>query len=149
MPQLHLPIFPAEYTPINDEIGFERKDGKVVYVYGYSPICQHAEEDLKAFRLYTSQFIDTGTVRAVEGCAGVQSAAGDCQAVRGHLSKRGWERLLCAGEKAIGVGHRGGNRREGTSASGRRQSGSGSGAGSGSAGEHVTESDSVGSASRR
>ncbi len=66
MPQLCLPIFPAEFTQINDHIGFECKDGKVVYVNGFLPICQHAKEDLKAFRLYTSQWIDTGTVRAVE-----------------------------------------------------------------------------------
>src|SRR6266496_1130973 len=66
MPQLRLPMFPAEFTSINHNIGFECKDDKVVYVSGFLPICQHHKEDLKAFRLYTSQWIDTGTVRAVD-----------------------------------------------------------------------------------
>lgn len=66
MPQLRLPVFPAGLTPINEDIGFQHRDGKVVYFHGHLPAFHHAQEDLKSFRLYTSQLIDSGVVRQAD-----------------------------------------------------------------------------------
>ncbi len=66
MPQLQLPLFPAGIKAINQDIGVECKDGKVVYVHGHLPVFQHEETDLKSFRFFTSQMVDRGVVRAGE-----------------------------------------------------------------------------------
>jgi transposase len=63
MPQLQLPIFPHGLTSINEDLAFQREDGKVVYFHGLLPVFQHEEKDLKSFRMYTSQLIGNGTVR--------------------------------------------------------------------------------------
>ncbi len=42
-------------TPITDDIGFQREEGKVVYYLGHLPVFQHEEKDLRSFRLFTSQ----------------------------------------------------------------------------------------------
>jgi hypothetical protein len=63
MPQLQLPIFPAGLTSITEDLAFQREDGKVVYFHGLMPVFQHAEKDLKSFRLFTSQLIANGTAR--------------------------------------------------------------------------------------
>lgn len=63
MPQLQLPIFPAE---INQQIAVQCQDGKVVYVHGHLPVFQHAADNLKSFRFFTSQMIAHGTARASE-----------------------------------------------------------------------------------
>ena len=39
---------------------------RVVYLYGSLPVFQHAEGDLRSFRLITSQLIDMGAVRQVD-----------------------------------------------------------------------------------
>ena len=61
MPQVQLPIFPAGTTKITEELAFEKRAGRVVYFNGHLPVFLHAEEDLGAFRLYTSQLIVNGT----------------------------------------------------------------------------------------
>jgi transposase len=61
MPQVQLPIFPAGTTKISAEMAFEKRDGKVVYFNGHLPVFMHAQEDVGAFRLYTSQLIVNGT----------------------------------------------------------------------------------------
>ena len=66
MPQLQLPIFPAGLTPITNDIAFYRKDGKVVYFHGHLPVYSHAQDDLKSFRLVSSQLLDQGTVRQAD-----------------------------------------------------------------------------------
>ncbi len=66
MPQLQLPLFPAGIKAINQDIGVECKDGKVVYVHGHLPVFQHEETDLKSFRFFTSQMVERGVVRAGE-----------------------------------------------------------------------------------
>jgi hypothetical protein len=66
MPQLQLPIFPAGAKCITDGIAVECKDRRVVYVYGSLPIFQHDEEDLRSFRLFTSQLINNGSARQVD-----------------------------------------------------------------------------------
>ena len=63
MPQLLLPIFPANLTSITEDMAFQREAGKVVYFHGMLPVFQHDEKDLKSFRLFSSQLIANGTVR--------------------------------------------------------------------------------------
>ena len=57
MPQLQLPIFPADVTPINQQVAVSCESGKVVYVHGLLPVFQHERGDLASFRLFTSQMI--------------------------------------------------------------------------------------------
>ena len=61
MPQMQLPIFPAGFTAINNNIGFQDIDGKVGYFYGHLPVFQHETDDIQSFRLFTSQLIVQGT----------------------------------------------------------------------------------------
>lgn len=60
MPQMLLPMFPAEATSINPLLGFCLKDDMVYYFNGMMPIFSHAMSDLKSFRLITSQLIVNG-----------------------------------------------------------------------------------------
>ncbi len=66
MPQLQLPIFPAGTTPITAELAFDCEDGKVIYVNGHLPVFQHAQDDVAAFRLFTSQLVVNGTASQAE-----------------------------------------------------------------------------------
>jgi transposase len=66
MPQMQLPIFPAGVTEINSRVAVEAKDGQVCYVYGHLPVFQHEESDVQSFRMFTSQMIETGSVKARE-----------------------------------------------------------------------------------
>jgi transposase len=60
MPQLQLPIYPAGSTHITPELAFEKRNGRVTYFYGLMPVFSHAEDDLKTFRMITSQFCANG-----------------------------------------------------------------------------------------
>ena len=66
MPQVQLPIFPAGMTHITAELGFECRDGTVTYFVGTLPVFRHGEEDLRTFRMITSQFIVNGNARQVD-----------------------------------------------------------------------------------
>ena len=66
MPQLQLPIFPEGTTLITPEIAFECREGKLTYIYGHLPVFQHAQQDLAAFRYFTSQLVVNGTVGQAE-----------------------------------------------------------------------------------
>ena len=66
MPQTLLPIFPAEATPINELISFCRRDGSVYYFHGALPVFTHGENDLRAFRMFTSQLVINGTCTQAE-----------------------------------------------------------------------------------
>lgn len=61
MPQIQLPIFPAHSTPITPDLAFEQRDGRVVYFSGHLPVFSHDQNDLAAFRLYSSQLIQNGS----------------------------------------------------------------------------------------
>ena len=61
MPQAQLPLFPAGCTPINEHLACECRDGQVTYFNGHLPVFTHAQDDLAAFRLFTSQLIVNGT----------------------------------------------------------------------------------------
>ena len=66
MPQTLLPIFPSEAIPINELISFCRRDGTIYYFHGTLPVFTHAESDMKAFRMYTSQLVVNGTCTQAE-----------------------------------------------------------------------------------
>ncbi len=66
MPQLQLPIFPAGAAEINHQIAVEKKDGMVYYIHGFLPVFGHREDDVRAFRMFSSQMIVSGTVKPRE-----------------------------------------------------------------------------------
>ena len=69
MPQLQLPIFYDGVNPISNDIGYERRDGSILYYCGTMPIFSHQEDDLDSFRTITCQFY-------VNGCIGQARIAG-------------------------------------------------------------------------
>lgn len=62
MPQIQLPIFPEGVSYITTDLAFLKKDGQVTYFNGHMPVFQHAADDLRTFRMITSQFIVNGNV---------------------------------------------------------------------------------------
>src|SRR2546429_9743421 len=66
MAQLQLPIFPAGVTEINSRIAVQKEAGRVFYLRGHLPVFQHEEQDVRSFRMFTSQMIAGGTVRPKE-----------------------------------------------------------------------------------
>ena len=66
MPQLQLPLFPAGVTEINRQIAVQKEAGTVWYLHGHLPVFQHAEQDVRSFRMFTSQMIAGGTVKPKE-----------------------------------------------------------------------------------
>lgn len=63
MPQLQLPLFREGLTSITEDLAVQRENGQVVYFHGLLPVFQHGEEDLRTFRMYTSQMIANGMAR--------------------------------------------------------------------------------------
>ena len=61
MPQVQLPVFPAGSTHLNDDLAFACHDGQVTYFNGHLPVFTHAQDDLAAFRLFTSQLVVNGS----------------------------------------------------------------------------------------
>jgi len=68
MPQLQLPIFPEGMTPINSNLAFVRKDRTITYVYGSLPIFSHDVDDMRTFRMFTSQLYVNGSAKQAEIC---------------------------------------------------------------------------------
>jgi len=66
MPQLQLPLFPKGATLINANLGFERRGDTVFYIYGNLPVFQHRVDDIKSFRMITSQFYINGSATQSE-----------------------------------------------------------------------------------
>jgi len=66
MPQLQLPIFPAGVTEINSRIAVQKEADRVFYLHGHMPVFQHAEQDVRSFRMFTSQMIESGSVKPKE-----------------------------------------------------------------------------------
>jgi transposase-like protein len=61
-----LPIFPAAVAEISRDLAVCNEDGKVTYFHGALPVFSHAEDDLKTFRMITSQFCCNGNAREVD-----------------------------------------------------------------------------------
>ena len=68
MPQLQLPIFPEGTTLINANLGFSRKDDTITYIYGSLPVFMHDVNDIRSFRMITSQFYVNGSAKQSEIC---------------------------------------------------------------------------------
>jgi len=66
MPQMLLPIFPADATEINSLLGFCRRDDFVYYFNGQMPIFSHQVDDVKSFRLICSQLVVNGVATQSE-----------------------------------------------------------------------------------
>jgi transposase len=63
---MQLPIFPAGVTEINRQIAVAKEAGTVYYLHGHMPVFRHAENDVRGFRMFTSQMIVNGTVKPKE-----------------------------------------------------------------------------------
>jgi hypothetical protein len=61
MPQVQLPIFPADSTAITAELAFVQRDGIVYYFNGHLPVFSHGADDLASFRFFTSQLVTNGS----------------------------------------------------------------------------------------
>ena len=68
MPQVQLPIFPEGITEINANLGFKKEAGQITYYNGLMPVFVHDENDLKTFRMITSQFYVNGNATQSEIC---------------------------------------------------------------------------------
>lgn len=68
MPQLQLPIFPEGMTLINQNIGVVRKDSTVTYIHGSLPVFSHDVDDMRTFRMFTSQLYVNGSTSQSEIC---------------------------------------------------------------------------------
>ena len=55
MPQLQLPIFLDGINPITNDVGYEKRDGKIVYYCGSMPVYTHDEKDTAAFKTIACQ----------------------------------------------------------------------------------------------
>ena len=60
MPQIQLPIFPADCVDITPELAFKNEGGKITYFNGSMPVFSHDAHDIKSFRMITSQFYVNG-----------------------------------------------------------------------------------------
>jgi len=66
MPQMLLPIFPTDMTLINNQLGFQKRDGTVYYFNGNMPLYMHHEDDVSSFRLITAQMAVLGVASQAE-----------------------------------------------------------------------------------
>ncbi len=66
MTQLLLPVFPEGSTPISPEVANEKRDGRIFYFHGQLPVFSHAEDDLKSFRMFTSQLTANGNCKQMD-----------------------------------------------------------------------------------
>jgi len=64
--QLLLPIFPADTTLINANVGVYERNGIVQYLINGLPVYSHSKDDKDAFRYITSNFIHQGLCRNVD-----------------------------------------------------------------------------------
>ena len=66
MPQLLLPLISEDATRLSDLISVVRQDGQWFYFCGTQPVFQHAEGDLRAFRMFTAQLCVQGACKQAE-----------------------------------------------------------------------------------
>ena len=66
MPQIQLPIFPADCVDITPELAFKNENGIITYFNGSMPVFSHAAQDIKSFRMITSQFYVNGNATQSE-----------------------------------------------------------------------------------
>ena len=66
MPQMQLPMFPEGVTHITGELAFMKEDGQVTYFNGQMPVFVHDADDVRTFRMITSQFCVNGNAKQSE-----------------------------------------------------------------------------------
>ena len=66
MLKAQLPLFPPVLTHINNQMSFQKKEGRIYYFHGILPLFSHDEKDIKSFRYITSQLITSGNVKQIE-----------------------------------------------------------------------------------
>ena len=66
MPQALLPLVPEGATRISDILSVVRREGRFVYFCGVQPVFEHAEEDLKSFRMFTAQLCVQGACQQAD-----------------------------------------------------------------------------------
>lgn len=66
MPQIHLPLFPEGTTELTSHLAYETRDGRVTYFYGNHPVFVHDKDDIRTFRMITSQFIVSGVIKGAQ-----------------------------------------------------------------------------------
>ncbi|MCP4753150.1 MAG: hypothetical protein GY866_19855 [Proteobacteria bacterium] len=66
MAQMVLPVFPEGVTMITQVLGFEKRDGQVYYFHGGIPVFSHAEDDIRNFRMFTSQLFVNGNCKQMD-----------------------------------------------------------------------------------
>jgi len=64
--QLQLPIFPKDGKLISETVGVYERDGLVQYIVNGMPIYAHSNDNLNAFRFFTSNLIHRGWCRKVD-----------------------------------------------------------------------------------
>jgi len=62
MAQLQLPVFTEGVKLLSPELGVSCREGQVTFFYGTLPVFTHAAEDVKSFRMFTSQLYVQGKV---------------------------------------------------------------------------------------
>jgi hypothetical protein len=62
MPQMMLPIFPEDAVYLTPELAVQKRNGRVFSFNGSMAVFNHAENDLRTFRMITSQFCCDGIV---------------------------------------------------------------------------------------
>lgn len=68
MPQMQLPVFPEGATPINNNLGVIREGKTITYIYGSLPVFSHDVDDLRTFKMFTSQLYINGSAKQAEIC---------------------------------------------------------------------------------
>lgn len=66
MLKIQLPLFPPELTFINNQVSFQKREGRIYYFHGLFPLFSHEEKDLHSFRFITSQLVVSGRVKEIE-----------------------------------------------------------------------------------
>lgn len=66
MPQVHFPIFPSGATAITPDLYFCKEDGNIVYFNWNMPVFMHPEDDIRTFRMYTSQLCVHGHAKQAD-----------------------------------------------------------------------------------
>jgi hypothetical protein len=63
MPQLTLPMLPADATPLGDKAAFAKRNGRWIYYLGLHQIYEHPEGDDRMFKVVAAQLISNGICR--------------------------------------------------------------------------------------
>ena len=67
MPQLQLPLFPAGVIEINDRIAAQKEAVTVLLTSTVPAGAQHAEQDVRGFRMFTSASTEYSPLRRYRG----------------------------------------------------------------------------------